>query len=44
MCSPNTDEAFLTQGQHEEETVVREPIPVVVCFVDRPQKYLVWNR
>lgn len=40
MGSPNADEAFLAQGQHEEDTFVHESFPMVACFVGRPQKHL----
>lgn len=43
MGSPNAAEAFLAQGQQEEETAVHKPIPIVVCFVGRPQKPLFYN-
>lgn len=43
MGSPNANEAFFTQGQHEEDTFVHESFPIVACFVGRPQKHLIWN-
>jgi len=44
MGSPYADEAFLTQGLQDEEIVVHEYFPFVVCFVGRPQKHVLFAR